>query len=316
VRVYGFAHDVFVTHCANGDLNTTIRGCVEDDLTPGNCPSDCVNIAARPLYVIIDTDHITQNVVDHELGHVLYFGEHYIKNPDGTYSCGYPSGTTVMDAIGCGATSPQAHDRNDFFNVYKPQDTPNATTMTPGSSTQVTYAWNSGAAYRHNIESFYVDKTSDTNTTVLQFNNVSVLFSSQSYSIADEGRFCATARGFSNAGFTGGNPWTPYPYYGCANRRTGPNAGGPFVATSQREYGSRIKVRNDAGATRYIKVVGPSGENVGCSTAISTANGATYQCVASVTIRQFANLVWIACTTSGCTAASYGNIDFDIGGVR
>jgi len=83
------------------------------------------------------------------------------------------------------------------------------------------------------------------------------------------------------------------------------------VVTSQREYGSRIKVRNNSGGTRWIEVVGPSSEDVGCSTAVSTANGGIYQCVASVSIRQYANLIWIACTTSACTAASYGNIDFD-----
>jgi hypothetical protein len=265
--------------------------------------------------VIIDTDHITQNLLDHEFGHTLYFGEHYVitdPGPPPKFACGYSPGTTVMDAIGCGATAPQLHDRNDFYNVYKPQDALNSTTMNPDSASQVTYAWNTSSSVRHNIESFYVDATTDTNTTVIQFNLVSPLFSSQSYvGIPDESRFCATARGFSNAGYTGGNPWTPYPYYGCMNRRTGPNAGGPFAVTSQREFGSRIKARNGSGGTRYIKVVGPNGENVGCSTVQNISNGGLYQCVASVGIRQYPNLVWIACTTSACTAASYGNIDFD-----
>lgn len=209
--------------------------------------------------------------------------------------------------------SPPGASGTANVRIYGPLDTANLTTTNPDSSTQVTYAWNSGSGFRHNIESFYVDKTSDTNTDVLQFNALAAqLYTSIQYAIADEGRFCATARGFSNAGFAGGNPWTSYPYFGCANRRTGPSAGGPFVVTSQRELGgNRVKVRNAAGATRYVKVVGPSGENVGCSTATATANGSVYQCLANVTVRQYANLVWIACTTSACTAASYGNIDFD-----
>lgn len=133
VQVWGFSTEDFTRdggHCSPGAI-----ACVDDDLTPGDREwyTD-----RRPMYIIVNLDTgASRNVLNHELGHVLaMLNEHYGPN----YSCGYPSGTTIMDAPQCGSTTPRPHDEDDFFNLYKPREVPNPTSMAINSSGSVTYS--------------------------------------------------------------------------------------------------------------------------------------------------------------------------------
>lgn len=218
-----------------------------------------------------------------------------------------------MDAPQCGSTTPRPHDEDDFFNLYKPREAPNPTSMAINASSSVTYSWRGSSAVRHNIDLFYVVRKTDTNgSTITSSYDVYTAASKQFSSIPTPARWCVTTSGFSRAGFQGLNPWTSAADHGCISKFTGPSAGGPFLGTTHRTSSSvvRIQIRNQAGSNRYIWALGPSLQNIGCSRQL-ISNGGTYTCNASLTRGQYADLFLLAETTGTPVQQSYGAIDFD-----
>lgn len=297
VQVWGFTGAEFDGHCG-----TEAIACVEDDLTPGDTSWDAYRL---PQYVIVDLNFgATRDTLNHELGHVVaILNEHY--NPDG--SCGYPWGTTIMDGSGCGAVAPTEHDEDDFWDLLKPQEIPNPTTMTINSSSSVTFGWSSSAGVRHNVSKFYLPRKTDTNGTVIDWLYPDRSASTQPYTnIGTPSRWCVTAQGYSEAGFKSLNPWTGASYHGCISRFKGD--AGNFLATTQREYGLRVRVRNNSGGSRYIWALGPGLQNIGCTEQL-IANGGTYNCLASVSIGQYDALLITARTSTNLKSS--GAVDFD-----
>lgn len=303
VQVVGVPDAEIEAHCGAGAI-----ACNEDDLIPGDASW---NPFRRPLYIIVSLDRgAAVRILNHELGHsVSMLNEHYGPN----FSCGYPWAVTIMDAPQCGSTTPQPHDEDDFFNLHKPQEVPNPISMTIDSGTAVTYRWSGSADVRHNVDNFYIVRKTDTNGSTIDSAYQPDYTASRQYAnIGIPARWCVTVSGFSSAGFQGLNPWTPPARHGCASKFTGPNAGGPFLATTHRiSTGAvRIRIRNLSGGDRYVWALGPALQNIGCSR-VRVATGGTYSCDASLSVGQYSDLFLLVETTTPPVRQSYGAIDFD-----
>ncbi|HXK34503.1 MAG TPA: hypothetical protein VNM91_10870 [Dehalococcoidia bacterium] len=305
VIVVGYDSAGFGPRCSPGN-----HGCVQDDLIPDNDTS--VYMYATPLYVIINLTAVTTEAhkrgdIAHELGHLLFLNEHYTP---GTGNCGQGFSlayTSVMDYWECDfLEGPAQHDRDDFYQAYKPQATPSGVAMAPSSSSSATLSW-SNASW-HNIARFRWVRLTDTAGSLVDAGDTQNkgTTSTSFGSIADGHRRCVRIHGKSDAGYQNGAELSPRSFYGCYSRVNG-NAG-RFLATSHRLYGSLIQVRNAASGTRTINVLGPQLQGVGCSPA-SVPAGGTYSCQAGVGIQQYADLFIIMSTSGG--SQTLGAIDFD-----
>jgi hypothetical protein len=306
VRVVGYPTAEYDLRCNPGG-----HACVQDELVPDG--DNLVNFFASPLYIIVNTSLVTtenhkRGDIAHEMGHVLFFGEHY-TSLSGPCNSGY-SGSyfSVMDLWECDALEgPSSHDRQDCYGAYRPQDAPASVNMTINSSSQATIGWSNSDL--HNVARFFWQRETDTNGTIIDNGNTTDKFTvSKAFTgIVDGQRRCAKVQGRSGAGFVGGNDLSPRGFYGCYSRANG--AAGVLLATSHRLFGSQITIRNASGGTRQINVLGPALQNVGCSPS-NVGNGANYSCQAGVALMQYPDL-FIVMTNTGTGANTLAAVDFE-----
>ena len=283
VRVIGYL-DVFPDYAFDHRCSVGAHACVEDELNPDDDHS--VNMNATPLYVIVNLSAVTTDAhkrgdIAHEFGHVLFFNEHYTcLNCSCTsgYSATYYS---VLDKWECDSLEgPSTHDRQDFFDAYQPKDVPGPSSMTIGTGT-VQLNWSNSAL--HNIFRFYYNRQTDTNGAFVDDGYTSDKFTvSKVYSVADGNRYCAKSNGVSDAGFQGGNIFSPRTFFGCWSQTTG--AAGRLLATSHRLFGSELRVRNLSGGTRDIAILSSAFTGIGCNTATIPNNGPTLVPLASASV--------------------------------